>query len=340
VKRYSGETLPAGSRIAIVANDAIGNYVVSTPLLQMLRQRWKPAAIHYYSGNRTQELWMEDPNIDWGFPLHGSEPNFSVLNAFAEIGHERYDLVINVEWSAWAKCFTAVISSLNTYVCGPCLGSDGRSDLAFEDDLQGKLWNDQEWISASLPLRYPFLKSGFIGEIFCRLAYLEGDVPLYSVPQRPVSSEIPDVIISAAASLPEKLWPGEKWLELAQKCKTAGLSVGLVGAKPTAQSIFWKGAGDEEVLVQRRLVKDLRGAFRMPEVVGALAKARAVVTIDNGILHLAVAAGTKTIGLYRYGIHRLWAPPFDGLDVLTVGEDKQVSDIEVETVWEALQRAL
>ncbi len=332
--------MPTGSRIAVVANDAIGNYVVSTPLLQMLRKQWKPAAIHYYSGTRTQELWMEDPNIDWGFPLHGSEPNFTVLNAFAEIGQERYDLVINVEWTAWAKCFAAVISSLNTYVCGPCLGSDARSDLAFEEDLQGKLWNDQHWISASLPLSYPFLQSGFIGEIFCRLAYLEGPIPSYSVPQRPVSTEIPDVIISAAASLPEKLWPGEKWMELVQRCKSAGLSVGLVGAKPTAQSLFWKGSADEEQLVEKRLVKDLRGAFRMPEVVGALAKAKAVVTIDNGILHLAVAANTKTVGLYRYGIHRLWAPPFESLDVLTAGEDKQVADIEVDMVWEALQRAL
>lgn len=340
MRRYAGEELPAGARIAIVANDAIGNYVISTPLLQMLRERWKPAAIHYYSGSRTQELWMEDPNIDWGFPLHGSEPNFSVLNAFAEVGQERYDLVINLEWTAWAKCFTAVISSLNTYVCGPCLGSDGRSDLAFEEDAQGRLWTDQEWISVQLPLRYPFLESGFIGEIFCRLAYLAGPVPGYSVPQRPVSVEIPDVIISGSASLPEKLWPLDKWLDIVQRCKSAGYTVGLVGAKPTAQSIFWKGAADEEHLVERRLVKDLRGAFRMPEVVGALAKAKAVLTIDNGILHLATAAGTPTIGLYRYGIHRLWAPPSENLVVLTPEEGQEVATIEADQVWEALTRAL
>ena len=332
--------MPVGCRIAVVANDAIGNYVVSTPLLQMLRKRWRPSAIHYYSGTRTQELWIEDPNIDWGFPLHGSEPNFSVLNAFAEVGGERYDLVINLEWTAWAKCFTAVISSLNTYVCGPCLGSDGRSDLAFEEDVQGKLWNDKEWISANLPLKYPILETGFIAEIFCRLAYLAGPVPGYEVPQKSVSSDIPDVILSAAASLPEKLWPLEKWLDLVQRCKGEGITLGVVGAKPTAQSIFWKGASDEEHLIEKRLVKDLRGAFRLPEVVGALAKAKAVVTIDNGILHLAAAAGTHTVGLYRYGIHRLWAPPNDNLDVLTPTEGAEVATIEVDKVWEALTRAL
>jgi ADP-heptose:LPS heptosyltransferase len=306
----------------------------------MLRQKWKPSVLHYYSGTRTEELWMEDPNIDWGFPLHGSEPHFSVLNAYAEIGQERYDLVVNMEWGTWAKCFTAVISSLNTYVCGPSMGSDGRTDLAFEEDPQGKLWLDQEWLSANLPLKYPFLKSGFIGEIFCRLAYLEGEVPPYEVPRRDISTGIPDVIISAAASLPEKLWPLEKWIDFAQRCKTEGLTVGLVGAKPTAQSLFWKGSSEEEQLIERRLVQDLRGSFRMPEVVGALAKAKAVVTIDNGILHLASAAGAPTVGLYRYGIHRLWAPPYHNLAVLTPEDGEPVASIDSAKVWEALQRAL
>jgi heptosyltransferase-3 len=283
---------------------------------------------------------MADPNIEWGFPLHGSEPNFSVLNAFAEIGEERYNLVVNLEWTAWAKCFAATIASLNTYVCGPCLGSDSRSDMPFEDDLQGKLWQDQEWISANLPLRYPFLHSGFIGEIFCRLAYLTGKVPRYEVPREDVTQEVPDVIISGAASLPEKLWTLDKWLDLIGRCKKEGLSVGLVGARPTAQSLFWKGSSDEEQLVERRLVKDLRGTFRLPEVVGALAKTKAVVTIDNGILHLAVAGGKPVIGLYRYGIHRLWAPPHENLTVLTPGENAAVAEIDVDVVWEALTRAL
>ncbi|MEA2552746.1 MAG: heptosyltransferase [Fimbriimonadaceae bacterium] len=340
MRRYAGEGLPVGCRIAVVANDALGNYVVSTPLLQMLRERWNPSVLHYYSGTRTEELWAEDPKIDWGFCLHGNEPHFTVLNAFVETGSQPYDLVINLENTAWPKSFTAVVAALNTYVCGPCTGADGRGDLPFEQDPRGKLWADKDWISANLPLKYSFLQTGFIGEIFCRLAYLDGPIPPYDLPSHDVTIEIPDVIISTAASLTEKLWPIEKWAEIIQRLKTQNVTVGLVGAKPTAQSRFWKGAVEEDQLVERRLVKDLRGAFSLPSVVGVLAKAKTVLTIDNGILHLAVAANAPTVGLYRYGIHRLWAPPYPNLEVLTPEEDQPVSEISVDTVWEALQRAL
>ena len=283
---------------------------------------------------------MEDAKIDWGFPLFGSEPHFSVLSAFAETGHEPYDLVINLENSPWSKAFASTIAAMNSYVCGPCVGADGRGDLPFEEDAQGRLWADKNWISVDLPLKYPLLKSGFIGEIFCRLAYLDGDVPPYEVPAREVKEPVPPVLISTAASLPEKLWPLENWVEIIQRCKSEGLEVGLIGAKPTAQSRFWKGSDGEDELVRRRLVRDLRGAFRLPSVVGALAKARAVLTIDNGILHLAVGSGSPTIGLYRYGIHRLWAPPYENLTVLIPEHDKGVETIAVDDAWEALQRAL
>jgi ADP-heptose:LPS heptosyltransferase len=65
-----------------------------------------------------------------------------------------------------------------------------------------------------------------------------------------------------------------------------------------------------------------------------------VITIDNGILHLAAATGTPTVGLFRHGIHRLWAPPFANLTVLTPGEKKAVAEIPVQVVQEAIFHAL
>jgi heptosyltransferase III len=171
VRRYEGEKLPPGCRIAVVANDALGNYVVSTPLLKKLRQVHQPSALHYFSGTRTEEFWMEDAKIDWGWSLHGTDPHFTVLSTFVENGDQQYDLIINLEDTPWAKTFTAVAAGYNTYVCGPCLGADGRKDLAFEDNDRGKLWEDKEWVAENLTDKYSFLKTGFIGEIFCRLAY-------------------------------------------------------------------------------------------------------------------------------------------------------------------------
>lgn len=333
MKRYQGESLSPEIRIAVLANDALGNYVVSTPLLSMLRARYPQATLHLYSGTRTEEFWTRDHRLNAGHALFGSSPQETV-RTIERLGP--YDLIVNMEWSAWAKAAAAIASGPETFVVGPCLGEESRGDLPFQTDERGALWADQEWISPELPQKYAFLQTGFIGEIFCRLAYLEGAIPRYELPSEPVSGPVPDVLIATSASLPEKLWPTEKWVSALTALREAGKTVGLLGAKPSAQSKFWKGNDTETTLVESGLAEDLRGQFSLPQVVGALHATRQVLTLDNGILHLAAATVTPTVGLFRHGIHRLWAPPVSNVTVLTPGEEGAVAEIDVATVRGAL----
>lgn len=333
MKRYQGESLSPEIRIAVLANDALGNYVVSTPLLSMLRARYPKGTLHLYSGTRTEEFWRRDQRLDAGHALFGSTPQETV-RVIERQGP--YGLVVNMEWSAWAKAAAAIASGPETLVVGPCLGLESRGDLPFQDDERGALWADQEWISPALTQKYPFLDTGFIGEIFCRLAYLDGPIPRYELPSEAIDGPISDVLIATSASLPEKLWPTEKWVAALTALRARGKTVGLLGAKPSAQSKFWKGNDTETTLVESGLAEDLRGQFSLPQVVGALHATGQVLTLDNGILHLAAATLTPTVGLFRHGIHRLWAPPASNVTVLTPGEDRMVAEIEVGTVTEAL----
>jgi heptosyltransferase III len=335
VIRYEGRGVRPGGRIALVTNDAIGNFVVVTPLLQMLRSQLAPLAIDYYGGTRTLEFQQASDLFEWSYPLHHSpeEESLRVIH-----GRKPYDLVVNVETSDFAKRMTEALCSEGTYVCGPC--SQKGVDLPHPPDASGRLLDDKEWISESVTQRHPILKSPFIGEIFCRAAYLDGPLPPYRVPSAAPDRELPDMLIAMSASLPEKLWPVGKWKWVLEQLTNRGASVGLLGAKPSSQMEHWKGASDEQTLVDLGLVTDLRGALTLPQVVGALGRVRAVFTLDNGILHLATAAGTPTVGLFRHGIHRLWAPPYLNLTVLTPGGGNQVSDIEEKTVLEAIQNVL
>lgn len=321
----------------MVANDAIGNFVVATPLLQLLRDELKPSSIDYYGGKRTKEFEDASDLFEWSFPLHGTPLHEAASAGLARIATAGgYDLIINNESTAFAKAMTGILAGPATYVVGPCL-SAGRGDLPFSDDDRGQLAADLNWIDPDLRERYPFLKSSFIAEIFCRLAYLEGEVPPYSVPAHDPDSELPQVVIATSASLPEKLWPAEFWTETLTHLKAKGTTVGLVGAKPSSQAQFWKGSDLENDLVSAGLVQDLRGMYTLPQVVGLLQKVCLVLTLDNGILHLAAAAQTPTVGLFREGIHRLWAPPYAGLKVLTHEAGGSVADIRPEAVLEALE---
>jgi ADP-heptose:LPS heptosyltransferase len=340
VTRFSGQALPADSRIAVFANDAIGNFVVVTPLLQMLREAWCPATVDFYGGRRTWELQAESDLFDWTYPLWGTAPAKAVEAMLGRMSGAAYDLVVNVESTYASKVYAGVAAGSHGLVCGPCVADDGRGDLPFADDERGRLWQDRDWIAQGLALRYECLTSGFIGEIFCRLCYLQGPIPRYRVPRHAPPVDVPDLLISTAASLEEKLWPFDCWVEVLKWAGSHGLSVGLLGASPAAQRQFWQGSTAEDQLVATGRVTDLRGTMTLPQVAGALAHARLVLTIDNGILHLAAAGEARTVGLFRHGFHRLWAPPAPNLAVLTSGNDGPVAEIALECVLKELERAL
>jgi ADP-heptose:LPS heptosyltransferase len=311
-------------------NDNIGNFVVATPLLQMLRAKHEPVEIWYFGGSRTREFEEASDLIDERFEIARADP----LKLFSQIQHESIDWVINLERGAEFQRLAGLLGERGALVTGPAIDSEGHP-VDFEPGPVGALWNDMDWVSDSVTMKYPFLQTGFIGEMFCRLCYLDGEVPLYSIPVASPNRELPDILISASASLPEKLWTPENWLALIAWFGGEGLSVGLLGAPVKAQRAHWKGADLESQLLQESKLVDLRGELTLPEVAGALSQIRGCITLDNGIMHVACAVSAPTVGLFRYGIHRLWSPPAPSLCAVVAEPEQPVSTVPLEAVKKA-----
>ena len=363
MQRFTGQKLREIPRIALTANDSLGNFAICTPLGQALKQFYPGCSIDFYGGERTAELeracvqisssekdqtgTIPAPLFAWRSSLHGCTFASAARKALArreEIGG--YDLVINIESGATDRAFAALLGE-GAFVCGPCLSPDSRTDWEFPADERGDLWRDKGWIADDLTERYSFLKTGFIGEIFIRLAYIDpiqdapwpGGIPRYSLPSEKPNRFIPDVLISTGGTLPEKLWPLTKWRELLEWLRSMDVTVGLLGAPPKRQREFYHSVEDEGTLVADGLVEDLRGSFTLPKVVGAVTQSRLVVTIDNGILHFAAANDVPTVGLYRPGYDRLWAPPNPNL-VRVLPKEGGVDRVQVDQVRQAAERCL
>jgi len=333
VQRYEGHGLLASPRVAVIANDALGNYAIQTSLLAMVRRELRPGHLHAVSGTRVAEFLEASELADSYWLMHGAEAS-QIVDHLAS--SKPFDLVLNLESTAMSKVAAGVLGKQG-FVCGPCIGDGGRGDLGYSADQRGDLWRDKGWIAADLADRYTFLESSFIGEIFARLCYLNGTLPSYDLPMAPPSISITDVLISCSASLESKAWSEDKWRQLVNHLDSKGLSVGLLGAARAVQAELYRGIGIEDQLVDAG-VHDLRGKLKLPEVVGAIASAKLVVTLDNGILHLAAATATPTVGLFRNGIHRLWAPPALNIFVLEPGDGNAVADIPLEAVLGAIER--
>ena len=109
----------------------------------------------------------------------------------------------------------------------------------------------------------------------------------------------PAVVLAPGAVGPSKRWPASAYAAVARRLLGDGLAVWVVGGpgeKPIAQEID----GDTTA-------RDLTGAD-LRDAILALAAATAAVSNDSGLLHIAAALGTPTVGIFGPTSPWHWAP--------------------------------
>jgi heptosyltransferase I len=130
------------------------------------------------------------------------------------------------------------------------------------------------------------------------------------------------IVLVPGAGKPEKLWPVERFAELAARIGGDAL-------------VVW-GPGEESLA--RAIGAEVAPATNFRELAFVLNRARLVVGADTGPLHLAAALGTPLVGLYgptdpaRNG-------PYGQLDrvVSSYSTTKLMQDISVDDVMHILQ---
>jgi lipopolysaccharide heptosyltransferase II len=116
-----------------------------------------------------------------------------------------------------------------------------------------------------------------------------------------LSSSEPLVALAPGAVGPSKRWPVGAYAALARRLAEQGSTIGVVGGpdeKPLAAEIA-AGAGEK--------IRDLTGPDLRSAVL-ALAAAKAAVSNDSGLLHVAAALGTPAIGIFGPTSPWHWAP--------------------------------
>ena len=139
-----------------------------------------------------------------------------------------------------------------------------------------------------------------------------------------------------------KEWTDEGYAAVGRHLVSRGLKVVVLGTEPSYNIV--KDCGE---------IIDLCGKTNLGEVVAILARCRALVAVDSGILHLCAAVGTRVIGLYGPSNHKITGPQGEGHIILTSGADcspcvrtqcsfgrKCMLDINADEVIEAVERII
>jgi heptosyltransferase-2 len=158
-------------------------------------------------------------------------------------------------------------------------------------------------------------------------------------------ADAPAVALCVGAEYgPAKRWPPRHFAELAGRLAAAGVRAWVLGGPADV------AVGAEVADLARGAAVDLTGRTSLVEAAELLSLARAVVTNDSGLMHMAAALGRPLVALYGSS-SPAFTPPLDdravilreALDcspcferVCPLGHFKCLNELSPDRVWQAL----
>jgi ADP-heptose:LPS heptosyltransferase len=319
MERFTDQPLGPRPHLAVFGSDKVGNFVLTTPLLRGLKEKYPDAMLDFFGGETTRDLEAGCPYVDARFSLYGERPEY-LAELYAFVAARRavagdYDLAINCDEFSELN-LVVVAATAPRYLVGASLQPDFRRKFPPGDDIRARMLQETSWNSLEFLERYrELLDSNYLAEIFCKIAYVETDYGRIEVASAPPPFDVPDVLLHMTTTRSAKQWLPEYWRALIDWCVARGLSVGLIGGKPQVERERYHAGGWEELLLHDTPLLDLRGETALPQLAGAFERARAAVVVDAGPMHIAAAVGCPTVCVFGNDADgdgaspiNLWAP--------------------------------
>lgn len=276
-------------RILIVRLSALGDLVIATALLDGLRQAHPQAEIDWLVQPEFASFMGTQPAIaqlqvwqrkQWGQWLRGGRwwTLWQAVREFRrQLRERRYDWVIDAQGLAKSR--------LLAWLAG------GRFRIGYtsKEPLAGLLHQTVQRFPEGAPER---LAIG--AEHAPMLRALTGHdigAPRLRRPDLPANPAC--IVLAPFTTRPQKHWPEAHWRTLIAELQARGEPLALLG-----------GSGDraaaDRLLVglPPDAVHDLVGRTRLPEALAWIADAKALIGVDTGLSHMAIASDRPTVVLF------------------------------------------
>ncbi len=290
------ETTQNFQKILLTRLRFIGDVVLTTPIIRALRKAYPSAHVAFLGDKEAVSLLEHNPDLNEIIPFDVSKGLLSRLLLFKSLRERHFDLVIDL--------FSNPRSALLTYVTGARtrIGLDGRS----RSRLYTHRIRDDGTPKTVIEAYFQFLRG-----LDIKPASLETKVFLTEDERREariylhwlgIEVDRPIVGLHPGASWPAKVWPSERFADLADR----------IAAKLDAQVLITQGPKDREIVaeVSRECVANVKILDILPlrQLAAILSHVNVYVANDSGPMHIAVAVGTKTIGIFGPGEENIWFP--------------------------------
>ncbi len=276
-------------RILIVKTSSLGDVIHNLPVVSDIRQHVPEAVIDWCVEENFAAIPRLHPGVAEVFPVAIRRWRKQLLRrstwreiaAFrAKLRAQRYDLILDTQ----GLLKSALIA---TQAIGSRCGYDQHT---VREPLAAHFYQRHVAVSVA---EHAVTRNRLLAA--AALGYVPDDTPDYGIAVSPAAFSWlpppPYVVLLTATSRDDKLWPEAHWLELGKRLREQGCRVVLPGGNAVERE---RAA---------RLAAGIPDAVAAPSLdvaalAAALAGARAVVGVDTGLTHLAVALKVPTVALY------------------------------------------
>jgi lipopolysaccharide heptosyltransferase II len=290
-------------KILVLRGGLLGDAVLLTPALRLLRESLPAAQIHVVAAPIQRAVLEPLPCVDRVISWEAGdlwEPRIALqprrwraaARALRDLRRERYDTVLS--------CYGPLNSAIALLT-----GAPRRAGFAGEA-LPGTL-------TMALPgerWTHPWHDTEYNVEVVRALG-ARGDTPEPTVGVAEGDRERATALVGAdtgrlvifhtgATNGRAKRWPADHWMELSRLLHRQGVDIAAVGA------------GDEDARLANHLVTspelNLVNRTSLGELIAVLERAAVVVTGDSGPMHVAAALDRPVVGLFGPTDPALYAP--------------------------------
>ncbi|MBI4546852.1 MAG: glycosyltransferase family 9 protein [Ignavibacteriae bacterium] len=322
------------SILVIRQHDQLGDFLLATPVLRALRERFPNARIGVLVREYFYDVARSLPYVDEVLVFYENSLHWTLKRASSLVRQLRkgWDLtvVLNTVSHSFTSDFFAHLSGAR-YILG-------SGDRVFSGCTRNFFYNliaphnttHRHQTERNLDIvRYIGVDTQNLA-LAISLSDMERRNARLFLEQRGFKSDSVAIGMHIGAGKPENRWPVQCFAQLA----------GVLTLKHNAQIVLFWGPYEEDlsrIFCEYVSVEPINiGHTDLKTLASLLALCDAVICNDSGIMHLAAATGVPMVALFGPTDPAEWKPLGSSIAVLQP-ESKKVEDVKVEDVMKALE---
>ncbi|MFA5316007.1 MAG: glycosyltransferase family 9 protein [Dehalococcoidales bacterium] len=293
-------------KILVIQWDYLGDIILSTPALNLLKETYKSSEIHLLTSSGNQMYINNYPFVEKiiyiNNPLHLGRVRFNlknIVNSIIELRKESYDLIIELSGSLPNQIFLPFLRG--KYFIGK---DPTRCTFVLDRSLISSFKKKQIEENVDLIKLAANIEFGECGQ--SPLWDPTNDYDLFEINElksRYVAGN-EFVILHVAVSWAPRRWPLEKWVEVAEYLANSGYHIVFIGSRDDSDII-------ERI---RKLMSgtnsvNLAGKTDIRQLILLMKNAQLFIGVDSGPMHLAAVAKLKGVVLFGPADPSKWSHP-------------------------------